>query len=51
MLMRYEVKMLGVRVSIGLLPLVFIISVKWNPVMKVWKKSGVDVDWNMKWKY
>ena len=30
-------KMLCFRVSIGLLPLILIVS--WNPVMKVWKKS------------
>ena len=32
-------KMLGFGVSIGLLPLVLTISLKWKPVMKVWKKS------------
>ena len=29
----------GFRVSIGLLPLILIVCMKWNPVMKVWKKS------------
>ena len=37
-------EMLGFRVSIGLLPLVLIISSKWKPVKKVWKKSEVDID-------
>ena len=32
-------KMLGFRVSIGLLPLILIVSWNENPVMKVWKKS------------
>ena len=31
-------KMLGLRVNIGLLPLVLTISLKWKPVKKVWKK-------------
>ena len=31
-------KMLDFKVSIGLLPLVLIDLIKWNPVMKVWKK-------------
>ena len=31
--------MLSFRVSIGLLPLVLIDSLKWKPVKKVWTKS------------
>ena len=39
MSMRYRRKMLDFGASIGLLPLILIRLMKWNPVMKVWKKS------------